>query len=193
MGVVLAFGREAGASVERLDASVDFPEREPEGFDDVGLTISAVARSVVPSGDLPEAFRPGPRTIDARFRVKGRPPFPDRAHVEAWSRDGGVIEIDRAAVDWGPSAAVVTGTMTFDGDVQPTGAGTVVVKGAEAAIDAFAARLRPKAVASARMAVGMLARPGADGENEVKVPITVQNRALYLGPARVAKLPPVAW
>jgi len=193
LGVVLAFGTEAGASVERLDATVDFPEKEPAGFDDLGLTISAVARSVVPAGDVPEAFRPGPRTVDARVRVKGRPPRPDRPHVEAWSRDGGVIEIDRAAIDWGPSSAVVEGTMTFDGDVQPTGAGTVIVKGAEAVIDAFAARLRPKAVASARMAVGMLARPGADGENEVKVPITVQNRALFLGPARVAKLPPFTW
>jgi len=191
--VVVALGADAGASIERLDVSADLPEREPAGFEDVGLTVSAVIRSMVPAGDVPEAYRPGPRTIDARFRVKGRPPFPDREHVEAWSRDGGVIEIDRAAVDWGPSSAVIEGTLAFDKDVEPTGAGTVVIKGAEAAIDAFAARLRPKSVSVARMAVGMLGRPGADGENEVKVPITIQDRSLFLGPARVAKLPPFAW
>lgn len=192
-GVVATLGAGVSASIERLDASAEIPDKEPVGFDDPGLTIVAAASSLVPAGDIPEAFRPGPRTVDARLRVKGRPPFPDRERVEAWSRDGGVIEIDRAAVDWGPSSAIVEGTMTFDKDVQPVGAGTVTIRGADAAVDAFAARLRPKAAAAARMAVGMLAHPGADGESEVKLPITIQDRALFLGPARVAKLPPVAW
>lgn len=184
---------EPAAKADRLDATVELPDVPPRTADEIGLTASAVLRAVVFDGDMPEAFKGGPRTIDARIRVRGVPPNADRAAIEAWTRDGGAIEIDRVAVDWGPSSIVIDGTAAFDKDLQPMGAGTITVRNANAALDAFAARLRPKAVAAARMAIDMLARTAASGENEVKLPITLQNHAVFLGPARVAKVPPLPW
>jgi hypothetical protein len=47
--------------------------------------------------------------------------------------------------------------------------------------------------AFAKLALGMLSKPGADGTPEVTLPARVQNGNLYLGPARLMAMPRIAW
>jgi hypothetical protein len=38
-----------------------------------------------------------------------------------------------------------------------------------------------------------MAKPGNDGKAELNAPITLQNGFLYIGPARLARLPRFTW
>jgi hypothetical protein len=53
--------------------------------------------------------------------------------------------------------------------------------------------LRPGDGAVAKIGLGLLAKAGADGTPQIETPLTVQNGQLFIGPARVAKLPVFTW
>jgi hypothetical protein len=41
--------------------------------------------------------------------------------------------------------------------------------------------------------LGLLARPNGAGDKALTLPMTIQNQQLYLGPAKLATIPPIAW
>jgi hypothetical protein len=41
--------------------------------------------------------------------------------------------------------------------------------------------------------LGLLAKPGPNGEKAITVPLTLQQHRLFLGPAAVAEVPPIKW
>jgi hypothetical protein len=45
----------------------------------------------------------------------------------------------------------------------------------------------------AKIALGLLAKPGADGVSRVTAPLTIQNGQLFLGPVRLAPMPRFTW
>lgn len=180
--------------VAALDITATQPAEPPAAHTDTGLSVSVVAAGV----DLPEEA-PGSlgRKVERALvsaRVLGRPPRPEPASLSAWSREGGTVQLDNLALDWGPLKVAMNGTLALDGALQPQAALTAEVRGAQAVLDAVQNQLRPKEVALARTLLTMLARPaGPGGEPVITAPVTVQNRALFLGPLKVAALPPVVW
>jgi len=38
-----------------------------------------------------------------------------------------------------------------------------------------------------------MVKPGIDGKKQLTLPVTLQNRRLYLGPAQIAVLPAITW
>lgn len=180
--------------VAALDVSAAQPDQPPAERTTAGLTLTLSADGLtLPDGMPPTLGREVKRT-ELTLRVMGTPPRPEPASLSAWSRDGGTVEVDRLALDWGPLGAVLSGTLALDAQLQPQAALTAEIRGAPAILDAVKPMMRPNEAAIARTVLTMLARPtGPNGEPVVTAPVTVQDRALFVGPLRVAALPRVVW
>ena len=113
--------------------------------------------------------------------------------LAAWSQGGGTVEVDSAALDWGPLKLAMNGTLALDRDLQPTAAMTAEVRGAAQTLSALQDQLKPNELNIARTVVAMLARPDGDGEPVIKAPLTIQHRGLFVGPLKLAPVPVIQW
>ncbi|WP_247872110.1 DUF2125 domain-containing protein [Azospirillum sp. TSO35-2] len=180
--------------VAALDVGATQPGQPPDGHGTAGLTVTLSADGLTLPDGAPVALGREVRRAELTLRVMGAPPRPEPASLSAWSRDGGTVEVDRLALDWGPLGAVLSGTLALDAQLQPQAALTAEVRGAPAVLDAVKPLMRPNEAAIARTVLTMLARPtGPNGEPVVTAPVTVQDRALFVGPLRVAAMPRVVW
>ncbi|WP_448206135.1 DUF2125 domain-containing protein [Azospirillum sp. sgz302134] len=180
--------------VAALDLTATQPPEPPAGHTDTGLSVSLTASGVTLPEDTPGSLGRKVEQALLSARVLGRPPKPEPASLSAWSRDGGTVELDSLKLDWGPLKLAMNGTLALDGTLQPQAALTAEVRGFQAVLDALQGFFRPKELALARTMLTMLARPAEPGgEPVLTAPVTVQNRSLFLGPLKVAALPPVVW
>lgn len=128
--------------------------------------------------------------------VVGAPPAAMTGDELAMWRDrGGVVEVRRLGVRHGTLAVDGDGTVALDSEMQPIAAFTVRVRGYDQTIDALttAGVVKPRPAALAKAALGLLAAGQGAKDGELKVPLSIQDRRLYLGPVAVARLPAVAW
>ena len=148
---------------------------------------------------LPAAVPPLGDTIDrvaAALAIKGTiPQGPRREALAAWRTDGGTLEITRLDLGWGKLGVTANGTLALDEALQPEGALTATIRGYGAIIDALVAGGTMKAgdAALAKLALGLLAKPGPDGSSEIHAPVTMQGGRLFIGPARLGRLPNFTW
>lgn len=129
-------------------------------------------------------------------RVLGAiPAAPPATAILAWAEDGGTVEIDHLALDWSPMALEADGTLALDPRGQPLAALSARVRGFPELMDRLAAAgtLDPGAAAAAKMMLSLMAKPDRAGRPAVPVPVTVQDGGVWLGPARVAWMPPIEW
>jgi hypothetical protein len=107
------------------------------------------------------------------------------------------MELAKLKLHWGEFQLEAEGSAALDSALQPIGALTTRMWGVGAAIDALVASgsVRPREGATAKIVLHTMAKPpGPAGlPPEVQVPLTVQDRRLFLGPVAVAPVPPVAW
>ncbi len=179
--------------IASLDVSAAQPP-EPAEHTGTGLSVGLTANGMTLPENAPPALGRDLRRAELSARVLGRPPRPEPASLSAWSRDGGTVQLDRLAMDWGPLAVAMAGTLALDGELQPQAALTAEIHGAPAALNAIKPMMRPNEAALARTVVAMLSRPtGPNGEPVITAPVTVQDRTLFLGPLKVASLPRVVW
>lgn len=139
----------------------------------LGQTIARLDLDAAVHGGLPRNFGP--------------------AGVEAWRRGGGSIDITASNLHWGPARARATGHVTLDESTRPDGALQTKLQGYDETLAALekAGLIRPRDAATARIALGLLARPGPDGRKVVLLPVSARAGTLYLGPVRVLKLRPI--
>jgi hypothetical protein len=154
---------------------------------------------VLDSVTLPTEIPPLGRSVDrlaAELSIKGEiPPGQRRPALARWRQDGGTLEVESLDLVWKSLQVSATGTLALDADLQPEGALTAAIRGYGEIIDALVAADTVKAgdAAVAKIALGLLAKPGADGVSRVTAPLSLQNRQLFLGPARLARLPNFTW
>lgn len=184
----------AAIGLSGADLHAALPLHPPADHTQVGLTLGAtIARTSLPD-TLTMPLGHDLTNLTIGLRVMGRLPGQLRgAAIDAWSRDGGTVELDALHLGWGPLILDATGTLALDESRQPMGALTAHIEGMNQAIDALSATgaVRPGDAQTAKTVVGLLAQPGADGKKAVTAPITAQNGWLYLGPVRLARLPPI--
>jgi hypothetical protein len=134
------------------------------------VTLSAALKGAVPAGKL-------------------------RQSVTAWRDDGGTVELEQGTLRWGSLSATANGTLALDERLQPFGALTATIENHNAVIDAAVAggTLRPDDASLAKVVLGLMAKPGVDGKKQLTLPVTLQNRRLFLGPAQIAVLPAITW
>lgn len=153
-----------------------------------GVDLPAAAAS--PLGRRIERF-----VLDgALFGEIGAPLGP--AAVQAWRDAGGVLRIDRLAIDYGPLSAGGEGRLAIDAAGRPEGELTARVTGAGAAIDALAAAeaIGWEAALAARFATSALSRmPEGGGEPILEAPIRIRDGRLSVGPAALLSVPAIPW
>ncbi len=134
------------------------------------VTLSGALKGAVPAGQLRQA-------------------------LAAWRDDGGTIELEEGTLRWGSLAASANGTLALDTALQPIGALTATIENHDAVIDAAVAggTLRADDASLAKVLLGLMVKPGIDGKKQLTLPVTLQNRRLYLGPAQIAVLPAITW
>ncbi len=123
------------------------------------------------------------------------PPLPTGFQdLAAWRQDGGTLKINHFDLDWGELKISGSGTVALDQDMRPEAAFVTEVGGFDQAIDALVAagELQPINGVRAKIVLGLLAKPGKNGERELRVPLTAENGRLYAGPVALASLPSLA-
>jgi hypothetical protein len=151
--------------------------------------------------DLPPETEPplGPRIEGAELRALFYAPMPadlSESSARGWNEAGGTLEIERLQIAWPPLEMKGEGTLALDRDLQPLGSFTANLKGAFETVDVLAKRKLVDAgdALVAKLALAVLAKTSPDPPSGViRLPLTLQNRAVTLGPARLLKLKEIHW
>jgi hypothetical protein len=162
---------------------------------------SVWTRGTVRLSELHLPSRVGPlgdtvAAAEAQLAVKGAiPKGPRRAALAAWRDAGGTLEVERLHVSWGALSGNADGTLALDEAMQPMGAGTATIEGYGAIVDALVAEgtMKPGDALLARLALGVLAKPGPNGDSQLQAAITLQQSVLTIAQFKVARLPHFTW
>jgi hypothetical protein len=129
-------------------------------------------------------------------QVKGPLPIaPLPAALAAWSKDGGRIELTAFNADWEAATQLSgDGTVALDEQLQPVAAFSAVVRGYNEAVDAAVARgfMTPAQATAAKFWLAARAEKDERGL-KVKLPLTVQDGFLSMGPVKLAQVPRIVW
>ncbi|HZF34011.1 MAG TPA: DUF2125 domain-containing protein [Candidatus Angelobacter sp.] len=129
-------------------------------------------------------------------QVKGPVPLgPLPTALATWSNDGGRIELTEFNADWEAATELSgDGTVALDERLQPVGSFSAVVRGYNEAVDAAVARgfMTPAQGAAAKFWLNARAEKDDRGL-KVKLPLTIQDGFLSMGPLKLARLPIMAW
>lgn len=186
---------DAAIALGGADLHAVLPLHPPADHTQVGLTLGANIAKVTLPETLTTPLGRDLTDVRAGLRVMGKLPGQLRAAaIDAWSHDGGTVELDALHLGWGPLTLDATGTLALDEARQPMGALTAHIEGMDEAVDALSASglVRPGDAQTVKTVVGILAKPGPDGKKAVTAPITAQDGWLYLGPVRLVRLPQIA-
>ena len=183
-------------------AAADFIVERPGRADDGGpgrtapaLDFMAQAEGVsYPAAPVRGLGRTTARLV-ARVSVTGQVNDAPEA-MARWRDSGGTLEVKRFTLNHGPLALDGDGTLAIDNRMRPIGAFTLRVKGFEEVLDRLAGAgvIKPHPAALAKTVMKALAqKQGMPGAEELKVPLSLQDGWLYVGPVALAKLPPIRW
>lgn len=136
------------------------------------------------------------RRIELATTVDGTlTPGPLPHALAAWRDAGGALEIERAAVRWGPLDVNARGRVSLDRDLQPVGELTVGAQGFNETLARLArnGQVESNDAAAVGLVMSLLARPGPDGAPRVTVPVSIRNRVVTAGPQTILRLPRIVW
>jgi len=117
------------------------------------------------------------------------------AAVAAWAIEGGHVELTQFNAHWEAATTVSgDGTVALDQRLQPVGAFSAVVRGYNEAVDAVVARglMTPAQGTAAKLWLNARAEKDERGL-KVKLPLTIQDGFLSMGPVKLAQVPRIAW
>jgi hypothetical protein len=147
---------------------------------------------------LTQAPPPLPATIDrlayAADLTGTLPPGEPAAALAAWRDGGGLLQVTNLTLIWGPLDVRADGTVALDALLRPEGAFAAHIAGLPEMLEALVARgiMLPGAAAALRIAVLTLSE-GRDGSGRptVRLPVTLQDGTIFLGPVALARVDPV--
>jgi hypothetical protein len=129
-------------------------------------------------------------------QVKGPVPLePLPAALAAWSSEGGHVELTQFNANWEAATTVSgDGTVALDQRLQPVGAFSAVVRGYNEAVDAAVARGVMTPAQGTAVKLWLSARAEKDERGfKVKLPLTIQDGFVSMGPIKLAQVPRIAW
>lgn len=189
-------------SAASLHVDVQLPPTPPRDFKDPAALFNIAASGVDLPADMPQLL-PGPisqvgviGTIKGPILPPGAPPPPDLASaLSQWSAPGGDVELSKFEYAQGPVALTGNGTLALDKELQPEGAGTITATGLGDLVDLLSARgaIKHKDAGIAQAVITGLQKPGANGRPEVTIGLSIQDRVVSFGFARLFKLPQIVW
>ncbi|MEE3626605.1 DUF2125 domain-containing protein [Nitrospirillum sp. BR 11752] len=181
--------------IEGLSITVERPVTPPADHTGTGLGLRL---------DITNMTVPPVRSLGTKLqrlvlsaRVQGPlPAAPTAEAVAPWSKAGGTVELDSLKLDWGDLHLAANATLALDTSLQPQGSGTAELSGLDNLVDALqdGGSLHGNQAQWAHLGVALLAKPKADGgAPTLKLPITMQNHKLQIGPLTVGHYPDIAW
>lgn len=112
-----------------------------------------------------------------------------------WTKQGGVIEINKMIVNWGKLKVLGNGTFALDENLQPIAVLSTKITGQNATINSMVVAGLIKA--STGMLLSFITNAMANKKRaknrEIKISLAVQNGFLYLGPIKFLKIPKIRW
>ncbi len=187
------------ATAVRVKLGFDAPAAAVTAHTDAGLVVTVTAEGIQAPAAGSLSLGPAIESLAVTARVMGAPPRLDPDSLSAWSRNGGTLELDTASLHWGPLALGAEGSLSLDQELQPVGSITAEVAGFKPAIEALVAAGWIKAKAGQTVSAvltGLVERPeGAPPPPNptARIPISLHDRFVHIGPFRLAPLPPVVW
>jgi hypothetical protein len=188
---------DAGAPVlvGSAHSTLTVPPRPSHGHADPAMALAVEASQI----KLPLAVGPLGDAIDELdfgATVKGRMPggkLPDA--LASWRDAGGRIELDNLRLKWGALDATATGKIGLDPELQPTGGFSGAIQGYDQVLTALVqnGQMRASDAGLARIALTFLAKAGPDGKPEIRTSFTIQNGQMFLGPAKLGRVPHINW
>ncbi len=198
---------EAGA----LTATLDFAPG-PAAFT-IALDASDIVYPQAPVAGLGRTTKRLTLTIEVKEDL---PPEIDADAMARWRDNGGTIEVSNIDIGHGPLDLTGDGTGALDADLQPIGAFALNVRGFNEALDRLEAAgiIKRNVAALMKTVLSTLARGPApesyaepdiqadtdqdteavpDSKLELKVPLSIQDGKLYIGPLAVVEMPVVRW
>ena len=111
--------------------------------------------------------------------------------LSRWREAGGALELRSFEVDWGEMALRGDGTFALDENLQPQSALAVEIDG----IEKISEKLVAAGAIDARIAFAAKAANQlfSLGGGPARLPISIQQQRLYLGPVPLFKVKPVRW
>lgn len=208
-----------GITARGLSASIPFSDPQQIAFEGHSITatlaagtldISVLAGRWDPAGlgiaashlTIPAAGLPFGGAID-RFTghlhttvpllLPGSASLTPSALAASWSRAGGQIVLDDAALLWGPLDAQGRFTAGLDSGLQPTATGSLHMSGYHAAIDALvrAGTIGRNAARVTTTVLDMMAT--STDPAIVDVPLTLKGGSLAMGAIPLLRIPPITW
>ncbi len=188
-------GLAEGVIIGDAEAHIEVPNSAPRGHADTALAVALelgatkMRQGVAGFGNNLTSF-----AFAAQMKG-GLPPGPFAAALDQWRQDGGTIELQSLRLRWGSLLLDASGTLALDSALQPEGAFSAIITGQDAAVDVavMTGSLKPNEAGVAKAFLGLLAKPAADGQTAITLPLTVQDQRLFLGPAKIADLPRISW
>jgi hypothetical protein len=184
-----------GLQIGDAEAHIELPAVPPHSHTDTALGLSLQVNDAA----LPVAM-PGFGNTLSGFsfvaQIKGvLPPGPFAQALTQWRDSGGTIEVESLRLRWGSLLLDASGTLALDKSLQPEGAFSAMITGQDAAVDVavMTGTLKPDQAGAAKAVLDLLAKPNADGQNAITLPLSIQNEQLFLGPAKIANVPPIPW
>jgi hypothetical protein len=184
---------DAAESVETAQASAPAGDRTDPDGPRTTLDLHVSGETLVWNQDGP-AWAQRPANFEAVAHADRFPAAPwESDPVGTWARGGGRLRIDKAALTWGDAAATVEGDLAvtpraeLDGRLQAR----LADHGALVATLTDAGLIDPSYRRPAETILDQLAVMSGDEEGGIAVPLDVRAGRIYLGPLRLAKLPPV--
>jgi hypothetical protein len=181
--------------VKTADAWLTLPAEPPKSDTDPGLALALDLRQMrVPQP--PTGFGPTLDELAFGVTVKGKlPEGPLAPALAAWRDAGGTIDVDRLRVEWSGLGITANGTVALDRALQPIAAFSGGFEGFDAVINALVAAnlMTEEQAAIVQIALNTLAKPGPDGKPQIVAPFTIQNSRVYIGPARLGRIPRLGW
>lgn len=168
----------------------------PLAADAPGYVVSVEAARLALPGILPLPFGGEIRHLAITAEVVGAlTPQALPALLRQWREEGGAIELTRLSAALGPVVAEGTGTLVLSRDDQPEAAFSFVVEGLPELLDELVALhlLDGAKAAAIKGLVQVRAKTGSDGVSRVRVPLTLQDGELSMGPVPLATVPPIHW
>ncbi len=184
---------EGPLSAARINLHVDQPASPPSDHTQPGAHVTLdVDEVLLPPPPLP-ALGNSIKGVTLEATVMGKVPVLSEASLSAWRDDGGTVEVKELSLDWGPLGLGLGGTLSLDDGLQPSGAFSARMTGYAETLQALAqtGAVSGGTARTATMGLGMIARPNEAGVSTLSVPLTIQNRAVYLSPLKVATLPEI--
>lgn len=172
------------------------PLKAPAGPTDPQGRTSLLIQGLELPGAVPAPLGHRVDQIALSFEPHGPlPARPDAQGLAAWRDGGGTLEILALRLLWSGIDMRVEATLALDRDMQPEGAGTAELSGSDPLVDMMiqTGSLEAGQGKAVKAALGMMARRTVDGRHAVAVPVTLQDRKLFIGPIPVATVPPVSW